>query len=140
MTGRRNKGLKLRFWKKEERAEPRKVEFEDALLMALLGKTDMNREKALQIPTLAADINMIADFVASTPVKLYREEVDGGKRKTHEVRDDIRVSLLNDSTGDTMSPEEMWHAVVQDYFLGKGAYIYINRERGQPRSLHYVKE
>ncbi len=132
--------MKLRFWKKEERAEPRKVEFEDALLMALLGKTDMNREKALQIPTLAADINMIADFVASTPVKLYREEVDGGKRKTHEVRDDIRVSLLNDSTGDTMSPEEMWHAVVQDYFLGKGAYIYINRERGQPRSLHYVKE
>lgn len=132
--------MKFKFWKKEERADPQKVEFEDALLKAILGKTDMNRKNALQVPTLAADINMIADFVASTPVKLYREEIVEGKRKTHEVADDIRVSLLNDSTGDTMSPAEMWHAVVHDYFLGKGAYIYIHKERGRPRSLHYVKE
>lgn len=132
--------MRLRFWKKEERADPQQVSFEDALLQAILGKTDMTRKKAQQIPTLAADINMIADFVASTPIKLYREEVANGKRKTHEVTDDVRVALLNDSTGDTLSPAEMWHAVVQDYFLGKGAYIYINRERGCPKSLHYVKE
>lgn len=132
--------MRLKFWKKEERADPGVVSFEDALLQALLGKTEMTREKALQIPTVAADIGMIADLVSTTPIKLYREEVVDGKKKTHEVNGDERVALLNDSTGDTLSPEEMWHAVVHDFFLGKGAYIYINKVNGTVRSLHYVKE
>lgn len=132
--------MKLRFWKKEERAEPRTVSFEDVLLRALLGRTEMNREKALQIPTVAADVSLIADFVATTPIKLYREEVTEGKKKTIEITDDERVALLNDSTGDSMSPEEMWYAVVHDFFLGKGAYIYINKVNGEVKSLHYVRE
>ena len=132
--------MRLKFWKKEERADPGVVSFEDALLQALLGKTEITREKALQIPTVAADIGMIADLVSTTPIKLYREEVVDGKKKTHEVNGDERVALLNDSTGDTLSPEEMWHAVVHDFFLGKGAYIYINKVNGTVRSLHYVKE
>lgn len=132
--------MRLKFWKKEERADPRQVSFEDALLQTLLGKTEMTRENALQIPTVAADIGMIADFVSTTPIKLYQEERVDGKKKTHEIHDDARVALLNDSTGDTLSPEEMWHAVVHDFFLGKGAYLYINKVNGKIKSLHYVKE
>ena len=131
--------MKLKFWKREERAEPM-VSYEDALLQAILGKTEMTAETAMQIPTVAGAVNLIGDIVSSTPVRLYRETIKGGKKETVEIMDDARVSLLNETTGDTLSANQMWKAVIRDYFLGKGAYIYINKERGQVKSLHYVEE
>lgn len=129
----------MRLFHREKRAEPTQVQFEDALLQALLGKTEMTREKAMQIPSVSGTISLIGDIIASTPIKLYKEEIKDKEKETKEV-DDERVTLLNDSTGDTLSASEMWRAVIRDYFLGKGGYIYINKEMGKVKSLHYVDE
>lgn len=125
------------FKRKEKRGE--EISFEDALLQSLLAKTEITKEKALQIPTVAGAISLIGGIVSSTPIKLYKETINDGIKETEEV-DDYRYSLLNESTGDTLTANEMWKAVVRDYYLGKGAYIYINKEQGKVKSLHYVDE
>lgn len=124
----------LFFRKKEKRAET--VGFEDTLLRALLGGGTVTREVALQVPTVSGGIDLIANIIAGTPIKLYREE-DG---KTEEVRDDPRVRLLNDETGDTLNANEFWRAMIRDYYLGKGGYAYIQREGGRAAGLYYVEE
>lgn len=122
------------FKKKEERAA--EVSFEDALLQSLLYSTGITKSVALQIPTLTGGINLIAEIIASTPIKLYKEE----NGETKEVKDDIRIRLLNDDTGDTLNAHDFWKAIVYDYFLGKGAYAYIKRDKGNIKSVHYVDE
>lgn len=112
------------------------VEIEDSLLKALMGRTSIDRETALQVPTVSGAVDLIANTIASTPIKLYKEE-DG---KTHEVKDDYRLDLLNDDTGDTLNANEFWKAITRDYFLGKGGYAYIHKEKGKIKSLHYVDE
>ena len=77
--------------RREDRAEG-EVQFEDSLLQALLGSGEVTRETALQVPTVSGGIDLIANLVAGTPIKLYRDT--GGKAE--EVRDDPRLRLLND--------------------------------------------
>jgi HK97 family phage portal protein len=131
------------FWKEllfgvtEDRAEVTvETEIDNVLLSAFLESTDMDRRKALQIPTVASAITILGQVIASTPIKMYKSE----NGAVEEVKDDVRVKLLNDETGDTLNANDMWKAVVEDYFLGKGAYIYINKARGKVKSLHYIKE
>lgn len=126
--------------KDELRADTGAVQFDDALLKALLGSGEVTKEMALQVPTVAGGIDLIANVVASTPIKLYKE--DGGKAE--EVRldpaRDRRAFLLNDETGDTLNANEFWKAIVRDYYTGKGGYAYIHKEKGAFKSLHYVDE
>ena len=122
------------FRRAEERAE--EVSFEDALLQAILGTTGVTRAVALQIPTVAGAVELIGNTVASTPVKLY-EEKDG---RAIEVKDDPRIRLLNDDTGDTLNAHDFWKALVYDYYLGKGGYAYIRKERGKFAGVYYVDE
>lgn len=122
--------------KPEIRADTGTVQFDDALLKALLGNGAVTKEKALQVPTVSGGIDLIANIVASTPVRLYREN----NGRAEEVKDDARVFLLNDEPGDTLSANEFWRAMVRDYYLGKGGYAYIHKERGAVKSLHYVDE
>lgn len=117
----------------ERRAE-RQVSFDDELLRALLSSEKVTRETALQIPAISSGIELIAGIIASTPIKLYVEK-DG---KTDEVKNDPRLRLLNDETGDTLNSNEFWRAMIHDYYLGRGGYAYINRSRGRIVSLHYV--
>ena len=53
---------------------------------------------------------------------------------------DRRTILLNSETGDTLDAYQMKRAVVLDYFLGRGGYIYIDKVRNEVRSLRYVAE
>lgn len=121
-------------WREERRAETIKID--DALMRAILNTEAISKEKALQIPTVAGGIDLIAGIIASTPIKLYKE-LDG---KAEEVKADPRLRLLNDETGDTLNANEFWRAMVRDYYVGKGAYAYIHKERGRYKSLHYVDE
>lgn len=121
--------------KNEERAD-QTTEADDVLLKALLGNTSITKEQALNIPSVKGCINFIADTVSMLPIKLYKDT--GGKAE--EVKDDIRVKLLNDDTGDTLDAVQFWRAIVTDYFLGKGGYAYINRYLNRVISLHYVDE
>lgn len=129
-------GWRQRLNRKEQRAQPGEVQFENALLTALLGGGVISKETALQVPTVAGGIDLIAGVVAGTPIKLYRDK-DG---RAQEVRNDARLRLLNDETGDTLNANEFWRAMVRDYYLGKGGYAYIRKEGGRFQSLHYVDE
>lgn len=122
----------------EERAEGAKgvTEFDSALLRALLVGGTVTKQTALQVPAISGGVDLIAGIVAGTPVKLYED----GEGRAREVTDDPRIRLLNDETGDILSANEFWRAMVRDYYLGKGAYAYIRRERGRVKSLHYVDE
>ena len=122
--------------KPETRAETGEVTFDDALLTALLNGGTVTKEMALQVPTVSGGVDLIANIIASTPIKLYKES-DG---KTEEVKKDPRLRLLNDETGDTLNANEFWKAITRDYLTGKGGYAYINREKGKYKSLHYVDE
>lgn len=126
------------FRKKEERADETTVEppVDDVLLRALLGSSAVTKENALNIPSVKSCINFIADTVSMLPIKLYQEK-DG---KSEEVKGDKRVKLLNDDTGDTLDAVQFWRALIADYFLGKGGYAYIKKDRNQFVGLYYVDE
>lgn len=124
------------FRKRENRAELNTVQFDDALLSALLGRSAITKETAMQVPTVSGGIDLIANIIAGTPIKLYRE----GAGRTEEIKDDPRIRLLNDETGDTLNASEFWKAIVRDYYVGKGGYAYIRKEKGEFKSLHYVDE
>lgn len=134
------------FWskKKKEQEELRTeqeptgaVKVEEALLTALFGDSGMTKEKILEIPVVAACIDKLAGTVASLPIKLYRYDEKG---MPQEVLDDVRLKLLNKETGDTLNAVEFWENMVEDYYLGKGAYAYINKEAGTWKSIHHVEE
>lgn len=120
---------------KEDRADD--ILTGEALLQALVGKTTITKEEALNIPTVQACINYASNMVSMIPLKLYKE-TDG---KISEVKNDKRVKLLNDDTGDCLDATQFWRALITDYYLGKGGYAYINKSvNGSVESLHYVDE
>lgn len=45
---------------------------------------------------------------------------------------------MNGETGDTLSTVDMWKAAIEDYYLGRGAWIYVNSDNISTKSLHYV--
>ena len=132
--------MNLKFWgrRKEERAilEQDETGLRDLLLAAGLIEDNITRIEALNIPTLAGCVELISSLVASIPIKLYKEESE----EVTEIKDDIRLKLLNEETGDTLTSFEMKKALVIDYLLMGNGYIYINKQRGNIESLHYVKE
>lgn len=108
---------------------------EDVLLRALIGNTSVVRSTALNIPSLSGCINYIANSVSMLPIKLYKET----NNKVEEVKNDPRVRILNDDTGDTLDTVQFWRAMIFDYFLSKGAYAYINKMRNDFKSINYVE-
>lgn len=125
-----------RWFKPEIRADTADNSIDNTLLAAVLGRTNMDKAKALQVPTVASAIDLIANVVASTPIKLYKRNGE----QTEAVKDDPRIALLNDDTGDTLNALEFWKAIIRDYYLGKGGYAYIRKIHGEYASLHYVDE
>lgn len=130
----------MAFWKKkhEVRAdspEPKEAaaETQDSLIRALIGTDAMTKEKAMQIATVSGCVNLIANIVASLEIKLYKQN----KESTLPVEDD-RVYLLNIDTGDTLTPTQMWRQLIEDYYMDKGGYAYINKAGSRIKSLHYI--
>ena len=111
-------------------------EVDDVLLRALLSGETITREKALTLPAVSGAIDLISNCIASMPVKLYKVK----QGKVEEVTDDERVKLLNGDTGDTLDAFQMKKAMIEDYFLGKGGYCYIERNRNDVTGLFYVEE
>lgn len=109
---------------------------DDVLLKALLDSSTVTREQAMNIPSVKGCVNFIADTISMLPIKLYKQE----NSKSTEVKDDIRTVLLNNETGDTLDAVQFWRAMVADYFLGKGGYAYIRKEKNEYKGLHYVEE
>lgn len=129
-------------WQKEERAFDTEGNSdnpqEDVLLRTVLSGEVISKQQALNIPSVKSCINFIADTVSMLPIKLYSEARK--EDETNEIKDDIRVKLLNDDTGDTLDAVQFWRALITDYFLGKGGYAYIDKQRNTIAGLHYVDE
>lgn len=111
-------------------------EIGDPLLTALLRDEPITREKALMIPAISSNVDYIGNMIASIPIKLYRKKDD----KVEEVKDDIRVFLLNNDTGDTLDAFQMKKAMIEDYLLGKGGYCYIKKDLNKIEGLFYVED
>ena len=126
-------GLFRRKKKQEIRADT--AQSSEVSLLTFFGITgELTREAALSIPTVSACINKIGETISRLPVKLYRKD----EEQVTEIFDDSRLKLLNGSTGDTLSTVDMWKAAVEDYYLGRGAWIFVNSDMLRFRSLHYI--
>ena len=55
----------------ELRAEPAPTE--DSMLSAMLYSSNVTRDMALQVPAIAGGIDLIANLIAETPIKLFRD-------------------------------------------------------------------
>ena len=128
--------MKLFNFRKRNIEEPAQTA-NDVLLSAILSQDSISCEQALNIPAVARCVNLISETVSMIPIKLYREEITGGKRKTVEVTDS-RCDLLNEDTKDTLDGAQFKKALVRDYLLNGNAYAYINKQRNSVKSLHYV--
>jgi len=113
----------------------------DTLLRALLGldddATSMTREKAMQLPTVQACLNIISDTISRLPIQLLKRKRNGD---IEIVKNDPRVTLLNDDTGDTLTAKMFWRAMIEDYYMGKGGFAYIRRQFNKVLSIHYVRD
>ena len=126
-----------RFFKLNNRNMVDANDVNDVLLTAILRGEPIRREDALTLPAVSGAVDFIAGTIASMPVKLYKIK----KGLVESVDDDIRVSMLNGDTGDTLDGYQLKKAMVEDYLLGKGGYCLINRNhRNEVESLNYVKD
>ena len=125
------------FSKFKTRAEPTvEPQIDDVLLRALLNGETITREKALMLPAVSSCVDLISNFVACMPVKLYKYK----QGTVTEVEGDTRTRLLNGDTGDTLDGYQVKKAMVEDYLLGKGGYAYIQRHRNDVTGIFYVEE
>ena len=129
--------MKLFNFQKRNIEEPQQAA-NDVILSALLSDETITEKQALNIPAVARCVNLICETVSMIPVKLYKEEIIDGKRKTVEVPEDARCSLLNEDTKDALDGAQFKKAMVRDYLLNGNAYAYINKRRNAVRSLNYV--
>jgi HK97 family phage portal protein len=116
------------FKKKEERAT-----LEEILLQSGVLTGNLTKDQALNIPAFTACVELISMTVASLPIKLYTA--------TNEItttKEDQRIDLLNDDTGDTLDGFQFKKALVEDYLIHGGGYAFINRRLNNAKSLHFI--
>lgn len=132
MSGHLKGVINISIFKRKKKIEKRAESPSVLTLEGLVAYgTKITREQALEIPTVAACVGKLADTVARLPIHLHQKVDD----KVVEVKGDPRLKQLNGETGDAMNAVEMWTAALSDYFLGRGAWIYIEP---QFEGLHYV--
>jgi HK97 family phage portal protein len=117
------------FKKKEEK----RASLEEILIQSGALTGDISKDQALNIPAFTACTELISMTVASLPIKLYT-----ATGETTTTKEDHRVDLLNDDTGDTLDGFQFKKALVEDYLIHGGGYAFINRRLNKAQSLHYV--
>lgn len=89
---------------------------------------------ALNIPAIGGCVELISGVISGLPVRLYQDE--GGK--VTELKDDYRLRLLNDETGDLLDATQWKKALVRDYLLPGGGYSYVNWDGNRVQGIYYV--
>lgn len=125
--------------RRAEAEKPDKVEpdVSSVLLEALLGGETITREKALTLPAVSGAVDFITNAIACMPVRLHKINSKG---KIEEVIGDPRVRMMNEDPHDTLDAFQMKKAVVADYLLGKGGYIFKRYYGNEITGLFYVDE
>ena len=136
-------GIFTRFRKRTEENQEElntgQVMTDSELLSAILGHSQIEEQDALNIPSVARSVQLIADIVSMVPIKLYQEKKTKGKIESKEITGDARTYLLNKETGDTLNAVQLKRAIVKDYLIHGSSFIYINKKRNEVLSLHYVR-
>ena len=127
-------GIISRLFGTEHRAQ---VISADDHLSALLGRLEISPETAEEIPAVSACIGFISSCIAGLPIRLYRE--NRTENTTEEIKYDNRLRLLNDETGDLLDPFQMKQALISDFFLYGGGYIYPEMSGNEVISLRYIR-
>ena len=87
-------------------------------------------------PVVIDSINFISDMIASMPIKLYRKK----SKDIVEIKDDIRIFLLNCDTRENLSGYQFKNRMVMDYFLSGNGYAYIKKRGSDYLGLAYIQE
>lgn len=86
-----------------------------------LFETDtVTEDDVMQIPTAKACVDLIADQIASLPIKLYREHKDGSIK---QIVNDYRLPLLNDESNDFAKAHNVKKHMAKDYVLHGVSYV-----------------
>lgn len=101
----------------------------------LVGNSEMDEEKALQIPAVNACIEKLTMIISSLEWHLYKIE----KEEVVEIKGDKRLRLINDDSGDSTTIEADTRNFIKDYFLYGAYYAYIERYRNTIQSLRYIR-
>lgn len=120
---------------RQKRDAPLTPPVSDVLLQALLEGTTITREQAMTLPAVSGAVDLISGAIASMPVRLYERQ----DNSVYELRDDVRVRLLNGDTGDTLDGYQLKKAMVADYLMGGGGYCFVKRRRNNVSGLFYVR-
>lgn len=90
-------------------------------------------DRALQLATVYACVDLLANTVAAFPLMVYRRDERGNRV---EARDTRLWMLLHDSPNAMMTPMDFWRALVVQLVLRGNAYACIDRnDRGEPVAL-----
>ena len=110
-------------------------DIDDPILRALFLGEEITWEKAMSIPSVSSNIDLISSMIASIPIKLYK---DKGK-KVEEIKKDYRLFLLNDDTKDILDAFQWKKAIVEDYMMSKGGFSLVKWTRNTITGLYYVE-
>lgn len=95
----------------------------------------VTRQKALSLPSVYANVELIANTIGNLEIKLYQEN----EGSVEEVKGDKRTVLLNDEPNDFMTGDELKKAMVRDYLLDGVCYVYIEGQGLKcDKKLHYI--
>ena len=99
-------------------------------------KAFITREKALSLPSVYANVELIANTIGNLEIKLFMEN----KGSVEEVKEDYRTVLLNDEPNAFMTGDELKKAMVRDYLLEGNCYVYIDGQglSKENQKLHYI--
>ena len=99
-------------------------------------KDYVTREKALSLPSVYANVELIANTIGNLEIKLYKEY----EGSVEEVKGDYRTILLNDEPNNFMTGDELKKAMVRDYLLEGNCYVYIEGQGlgKEQQALHYI--
>ncbi len=95
----------------------------------------VTRQRALSLPSVYANVELIANTIGNLEIKLYREN----EGSVEEIKGDKRTILLNDEPNDFMTGDELKKAMVRDYLLDGVCYVFIEGQglKGD-KKLHYI--
>ena len=126
--------MEKRKWYQWGRKQEVRQTLEEILINGYIPSDLITKDQAKNIPSLTACVDLIANTIASLPVCLYKQTGE----KVEEMKDDPRLKLLNDETGDTLDAFCFKRALIEDYLLEGNGYAYINRRGNNIMSLHYI--
>lgn len=106
----------------------------DLALRSALGGNKVTVQSVLNIPAVSGSVGFIAGTVAMLPIRLYRTE----NGKSVEIKDDYRLRLLNEETGDLLDAFQWKCTLVRDYLLGGNGYTYVDWAENHIAGLYYV--